>query len=137
MGVLVDANILLDILTADPIWLPWSTFELQKARLAGQIVINPIICAEIAPAFDFDWIKLERWLRPSFLTLEALPFEASVVAAQAHAIYRKRGGKKDTPLPDFYIGAHAETAGHSRLTRDSSRYQTYFPAVQLISPTMP
>lgn len=134
MAVLVDSNVLLDILTADPLWLSWSASELQKARSNGAIIINPIICAEIAPAFGFNWTILNQWLQPSFLVLEPLPFEASVLAAQAHRDYRKRDGKKDSPLPDFYIGAHAAVAGHYLLTRDVARYQTYFPSVELISP---
>lgn len=133
-AVLVDANVLLDILTADPTWLPWSSMELQKARKLGPVVINPIICAEIAPAFDCDWQRLDQWLRPSSFLREALPFPASVIAAAAHEKYRKRGGTKDTPLPDFYIGAHAEAAGHRLLTRDAARYRTYFPSVRLITP---
>ena len=132
--VLVDANVLLDILTADPAWLPWSASELQKARTNGAVIVNPIICAEIAPAFDCNWQRLDRWLRPGSFYRESLPFEASVIAAAAHAAYRSRGGKRHTPLPDFYIGAHAEAAGHVLLTRDAARYLTYFPKVSLIAP---
>ncbi len=131
---LVDANVLLDILTADERWLEWSTSELQKARAEGPLVINPIVCAEIAPAFDFDWPQLDRWLQQGSFLREDLPFPASVIAANAHAAYRKRGGNKETPLPDFYIGAHAEVAGHKLLTRDVNRYRTYFPKVELRSP---
>ena len=98
------------------------------------MIVNPIICAEIAPAIDCDWQRLDRWLRPASFLREALPFHASVIAAAAHASYRKRGGNKDTPLPDFYIGAHAEAAGHTLLTRDVARYRTYFPKVTLIVP---
>lgn len=133
--VLVDANVLLDILTADPKWLSWSSAELQKARANGPVIVNPIVCAEIAPAFDCDWQRLDRWLRPGSFLREALPFRASVIAAAAHAEYRKRGGTRNTPLPDFYIGAHAEASGHKLLTRDVTRYQTYFPGVSLIAPS--
>ena len=132
--VLVDANVLLDILTADPAWLPWSASELQKARTNGAVIVNPIICAEIAPAFDCNWLRLDRWLRPGSFYRESLPFEASVIAAAAHAAYRSRGGKRHIPLPDFYIGAHAEAAGHVLLTRDAARYLTYCPKVSLIVP---
>lgn len=137
MAVLVDANVLLDILTADPQWLVWSSSKLLQARASGPVVVNPIVCAEIAPAFDFDWQRLNHWLQPTSFLREALPFQASVIAAQAHANYRKRGGIKNSPLPDFYIGAHAEASAHQLLTRDASRYQTYFPKVSLITPTSP
>lgn len=133
-AVLVDANVLLDILTADPVWLEWSSAELQKARAHGPVIVNPVICAEIAPAFDCDWQRLDRWLRPSLFLREALPFEACVLAAAAHKRYRERGGSKMSPLPDFYIGAHAECCGHVLLTRDVSRYRLDFPKVKLTSP---
>lgn len=132
--ILVDANVLLDVLTADPVWLPWSSAELVKAQAAGALVINAIVCAEIAPAFDDDWSRLDQWLRPALFVREALPFESSVIAAAAHRAYRQRGGAKTSPLPDFYLGAHAEAAGHTLLTRDAGRYRTYFPTVTLITP---
>jgi predicted nucleic acid-binding protein len=132
--VLADTNVLLDILTADPVWLSWSSPALQQARAASVVLVNPMICAEIAPAFDFDWARLDQWLQSGLLQREPLPFEASVIAAAAHASYRNKGGSRDTPLPDFYIGAHAESGGHSLLTRDAMRYRTYFPKVRLITP---
>ena len=132
--VLVDANVLLDILTADPRWLSWSSAELRKAKARGAVAVNPIICAEVAPAFEFDWVKLDEWLARAGILKEPLPFEASTIAAAAHREYRLRGGVRETPLPDFYIGAHAEVAGHRLLTRDDSRYATYFPKVTLIAP---
>jgi len=134
MAVLVDANVRLDVLTSDPDWLVWSSTELQKAQATGLLVINPIVCAEIGPAFQFDWPSLDQWLRPALFIREALPFEASVIAAAAHREYRKRGGAKTSPLPDFFIGAHALCAGHTLLTRDTARYRTYFPSVLLIAP---
>ena len=133
-GVMVDANVLLDILTADPQWLAWSSGELRKAKAGGQLLVNPIICAEIAPAFDFDWPQIDAWLARAGMATEALPFEASTVAAAAHRKYRERGGSRERPLPDFFIGAHAEVAACALLTRDVARYRTYFPKVQLICP---
>ena len=64
----------------------------------------------------------------------ALPYDAAWPAARAFAEYRRRGGTRTSPLPDFYIGAHAETEGHTLLTRDPARYRTYFPSVPLICP---
>jgi predicted nucleic acid-binding protein len=133
-SILVDSNVLLDVLTADPVWLSWSLEKLKEARQLGIVIINPIICAEIAPIFDFDWSKLNSWLRPSLFARETLPFEASVIAATAFRRYRTSGGTRTSPMPDFYIGAHAEYVGYSLLTRDVARYQTYFPTVPLICP---
>jgi len=134
MDVIVDANILLDILTADPHWLQWSSTSLRHAKLTGQLLVNPIICAEIAPAFVFDWPRLDAWLSQAGILKESLPFEASTVAAAAHLAYRNRGGARDKPLPDFFIGAHAQVRNCTLLTRDEARYRTYFPQVSLISP---
>lgn len=131
---IVDSNVLLDILTADAAWASWSVTEIRKARASGALVVNQIICAEIAPAFDFDWEALLDWLRPSGIVLETLPFEACSVAAAAHKTYRERGGNKSAPMPDFYIGAHASFSGHQILTRDASRYRFYFPSVAVRSP---
>ena len=133
-AVLVDANVLLDILTGDPRWLSWSSAELRNAKASGAVAVNPIVCAEIAPAFEFDWVKLDVWLAHAGILKEPLPFEASTIAAAAHREYRRRGGLRETALPDFYIGAHAEVAGHRLLTRDDARYATYFPSVTLIAP---
>jgi len=132
--VLVDANILMDILTGDPAWLAWSKDQLAATRKTSRVVVNPIVCAEIAPYFEFDWAKLDRWLKPGAFSREPLPFEASVVAARAYHQYRKSGGTRTSPLPDFYIGAHAETVDYTLLTRDVRRYRSYFPTVHLIVP---
>ena len=131
---LVDANVLLDVLTADRQWLEWSSASLIEARGGGSLAVNPIICAEIAPAFDFDWPQLDEWLARSGILKEPLPFPATTVAAAAHREYRRRGGMRTSPLPDFYIGAHAEVSGLTLLTRDAARYRTYFPEVPLICP---
>ena len=133
-GVIVDANVLLDILTADPEWLAWSSAELRKAKAGDRILVNPIICAEVAPAFDFDWPRIDAWLAQAGMVKEPLPFPASTIAAAAHRSYRARGGSREKPLPDFFIAAHAEVAGCTLLTRDATRYRTYFPSVPLICP---
>lgn len=131
---LVDANVLLDVLTADPIWVAWSSASLVEARGIGALAVNPIVCAEIAPAFDFDWRRLDDWLAHSGILKEPLPFASATLAAAAHRRYRRRGGVRTTPLPDFFIGAHAEVGGLTLLTRDPVRYRTYFPQVPLICP---
>jgi predicted nucleic acid-binding protein len=48
--------------------------------------------------------------------------------------YRRRGGQRRSPLPDFYIGAHAAVAGLTLLTRDARRYRTYFPKLRILAP---
>jgi len=131
--ILFDTNVLLDIATADPVWLPWSEKEFQTAAAQGPILINPIIYAELAPAFA-NATDLDRWLDPAVFQRLPLPYAAGWVAAQAFLKYRRSGGAKNWPLPDFYIGAHAEVEGHTLVTRDAARYRTYFPKVTLITP---
>ena len=132
-GFLFDTNVLLDIATADPTWLAWSEGQLRAAAALGPILINPIIYAELAPAFATQ-SDLEHWLDPEVFQRLALPYSAGWLAAQAFVKYRRAGGTKDSPLPDFYIGAHAETEGLTLVTRDTARYRTYFPSVTLIFP---
>ena len=132
--ILFDTNVLLDIATADPVWLAWSEKEFRSAAEQGPIPINPIIYAELAPAFATA-ADLDRWLDPAVFQRLPLPYAAGWLAAQAFLKYRRSGGAKTSPLPDFYIGAHAEVEGHSLVTRDAIRYRTYFPIVTLIAPT--
>lgn len=130
---LVDSSVLLDIVTEDPSWATWSGDALAKARDDGTIVINPIVYAEVS--IGFDRIEdLEVVLPAEDFQREELPFEAGFVAGKAFLAYRRRGGEKRAPLPDFYIGAHAAVRGYRLLTRDVARYRTYFPTLDLIVP---
>lgn len=133
MSLMLDTNVLLDILTADPKWLAWSTARFREASVTGPVPINPIIYAELAPGFD-SRADLDHWLQPSRFKRLPLPYEAGFRAGHAFVDYRRRGGAKTSPLPDFYIGAHAETAGFTLVTRDTDRYRTYFPRLKLITP---
>lgn len=131
---LFDTNVLLDIATADPTWLAWSEMQLRIAAANGPILINPIIYAELAPAFA-SAAELDRWLDPTVFQRLPLPYPAGWLAAQAFLKYRRGGGRKTSPLPDFYIGAHAEIENLTLVTRDAARYRTYFPSVSIIAPT--
>ena len=124
--VMVDSNVLIDVLEADPAWFEWSAAQLAPLIDAAALVINPIIYAEIAA--DFTTIEeLEVAISPFEFVHEPLPWQAAFLASQAFKLYRKRGGTKGSPLPDFYIGAHASLARHTLLTRDPQRYREYFP----------
>jgi hypothetical protein len=130
---LLDSNVLLDLATADPSWQAWSEGQLRNALKIGSVGINPIIYAEIAPAFS-SVAALERWLDPRIFQRLGLPYEAGWIASRAFLQYRKSAGLKTAPLPDFYIGAHAEVSGLTLITRDATRYRTYFPSVSIVSP---
>lgn len=133
-SVLVDSNVLLDILTEDQTWFEWSSEQLTTCAEQGNLLINPIIYAEISIGFTQSE-ELEAAIPQSFFQREALPYEAAFLAGKAFLAYRRRGGERRSPLPDFYIGAHAVVAGYTLLTRDATRYRTYFPEVSLIAPS--
>ena len=131
--VLVDANVLLDILTDDPKWRPWSEESFLVAVETDRAAVNPIIYAELSAAYR-SAAELDRALSGWPVQRLSLPYEAAFPAAQAFLRYRREGGLRRSPLPDFYIGAHAQTAGLALLTRDATRYRSYFPKLRLIAP---
>jgi len=133
MAVLVDSNVILDIATEDPEWGGWSANALARAADEALLVINPIVFAEVSVRFE-RVEDLEDALPPELFRRDPLPYEAAFLAGKSFLAYRRRGGTRAAPLPDFYIGAHALVAGHRLLTRDARRYRTYFPRLALISP---
>lgn len=124
---LVDSDILLDIVTDDPVWAGWSSESLATVVDSGGAVINPIIYAEVSVGFD-SIETLDDVLPSTQIDREQLSYSAGFLAGKAFLAYRKAGGTRLTPLSDFYIGAHASVAGYRLLTRDARRYRTYFPA---------
>lgn len=131
--VLVDSNILLDVATEDPKWGSRSSAALEKAAETNLLAINAIIYAEVSIRYA-TIEELEDAIPPEAFRRDPLPYEAAFLAGKAFVAYRRRGGRRSTPLPDFYIGAHAAVAGYHLLTRDATRYRTYFPTVHLTSP---
>jgi hypothetical protein len=133
MDILVDSNVILDILTEDKKWFPWSSETLAYYAEQNELVINPIIYAEVS--IRFERIEdLEDVLSPSYFRRDPIPWEAVFLAGKCFLAYRRRGGRRRSPLPDFIIGAHAAVAGLRLLTREISRYRTYFPTLNLIVP---
>lgn len=133
MATLVDTNVLIDILQPGGEWEEWSTQRLYDARIRGAVIINPLIYAEMAAGFDSER-ELESALPASRFGREDLPWGAAFRAGQAFSQYRRTDGLKRSPPPDFYIGAHALLGGHELLTRDYTRYATYFPMLRIIAP---
>jgi predicted nucleic acid-binding protein len=133
MDILVDSNVILDILTEDKKWFSWSSQALARWAEQNVLVINPIIYAEISIRFD-RIEELEETLSPSYFRRDPLPWEAAFLAGKSFLTYRRRGGSRRSTLPDFFIGAHAAVAGMPLLTRDTSRYRTYFSKLKLIAP---
>jgi len=131
--VLVDTNVLVDLLTDDPIWAEWSTDAFCACMDHARLVIDTTVYAELAVRYD-TVERLEQMIDAAGLEREHVPWSAAYLAGKAFEQYRRGGGTRRSPLPDFYIGAHAAVAGMSLLTRDSSRYRSYFPTVELIAP---
>jgi hypothetical protein len=132
-GVLVDSNVLLDVLTEDPMWCTWSADALAQAAETEILLINPIIYAEVSVGFA-RIEDLDAALPAAFFRRDGLPWEAGFLAGKCFRRYRRAGGARRSPLPDFYVGAHAAIRGHALLTRDATRYRTYFPALEIIAP---
>lgn len=133
MTVLIDANVLLDVMTEDPRWVAWSADALARAADRHRLIINPVIYAEVS--IRYSRIEdLDAALPKTMFDREAVPYEAAFLAGKCYRAYRQRGGTKRSPLPDFFIGAHAAVAGYTLMTRDAARYRTYFPKLSLIAP---
>lgn len=130
---LVDSNVLLDIVTDDPAWVTWSSNALAGAFEDGRVVVNPIVYAEVSVGFDLIE-DLDDALPATQFVRETLPYAAGFLAGKAFLSYRRRGGTRPTPLPDFYIGAHAAVSGYRLLTRDARRYRTYFAGLDVLAP---
>ncbi len=132
MAVLVDTNVIIDVLTDDPSWAEWSITQLDKYSASG-LITNPVVYAELcfgSPSAEF----VDDVVRRFGLSYQEIPRQGLFRAAQAFSRYRERKGTKVSPLPDFFIGGHAEAAGIALLTRDTTRMKTYFPGVRLIAP---
>lgn len=131
MKTLVDTNVILDVITRDPIWGAWSEKALYDAAQRSTLTINPIVFAEVSMKFarieDADAV-LGDFVR------DPLPYEAGFLAGKAFLAYKRRGGAKRSPMPDFYVGAHAVVGRMHLLTRDAARYRTYFPALAIVAP---
>lgn len=133
VGTLVDSNVILDVLTEDVEWYDWSSAMLGDAATTGVLHINPLIYAEVSARFD-RIEELDEALPPAYYRRVPLPWEAAFLAGQCFVKYRRRGGTRRSPMPDFYIGAHAALTGLTLLTRDARRYRAYFPRLRIVAP---
>jgi predicted nucleic acid-binding protein len=131
--VLVDSNVLLDVLTTDRRWFERSSAKLATLAEEHELIVNPIVYAEVSVGFE-RIEELEAALPRESFRREPLPWEAAFLAGKCFVRYRRAGGMRTSPLPDFYIGAHAAIRGIPLLTRDAGRYRTYFPKLEVIVP---
>ena len=130
---LIDTNILLDVVTNDPDWVDWSVGQLDAAALEGPLAINEMVYAELS--IRFRTIEaLDALLGETGIEIAVMPRAALFLAGKIFQRYRAAGGPRTGVLPDFFIGAHAAVTGFALLTRDTTRYRTYFPTIDLIAP---
>ena len=129
----MDSNVLLDVLSEDPQWFDWSSNALAQSAESAPLVINPLIYAEVSIRFA-RIEELDEALPTELFRREPLPWAAGFLAGKCFQAYRQRGGAKRSPLPDFFIGAHAAINELTLLTRDAARYRTYFPRLNILAP---
>lgn len=132
-ATLVDSNVLIDVFSRESAWSEWSGQALTRAGDDGVVFVDPVIYAEVSVGFATS-AECELAITAQGIERVPLPWPAAFLAGRAFRDYRRRGGTKRSPLPDFFIGAHAAVAGLSLLTRDPGRYRSYFPTVRLITP---
>ena len=132
--LIVDTNVLVDVLEDDPAWADWSLRQLRAQAQVHELMINPVIYAELSLAFD-SVDALDRALDGMGLAVQDVPRPALFLAARAFVAYRRAGGTRANVLADFFIGAHAAVLGCGILTRDARRYRSHFPRVDLVTPT--
>ncbi|KAA0594057.1 putative nucleic acid-binding protein [Azospirillum lipoferum] len=130
---LVDTNVLLDLVTNDPVWADWSIRQLDGAAVKGPLIINDVVYAELSVGFK-RIEDLDDLLDDAGVVMDEIPREALFLAGKAFRRYRTAGGARSGVLPDFFIGAHAAVLGLPLLTRDAKRYRSYFPSVALVAP---
>lgn len=134
-GVLIDSCVLLDLFTDDPHWADWSESTIEKFSQTNTLYINTIVYTEISMGFE-KIEEVEQVISNLGLKVLEIPREALFLTGKAFIQYRKNRGTKNSPLPDFFIGAHSAVSQLDLITRDLSKYKTYFPQVNLIHPEM-
>jgi hypothetical protein len=132
-GLMVDSNVILDIFLNDPNWVDWSEKTLNHFSQTNALYINPMIYTEVSIGYN-RIEELENVIQKAGFEMLEIPKEALFLAGKAFLKYRRNKGTKSSPLPDFFNGAHAAVLNINLITRDVSRYATYFPSVRLITP---
>lgn len=131
--LLVDTNVIIDVVDDDPRWFAWSARQMEYQSRVHELVVNPIVYAELSSAFESQQ-ALEDRLADMEIAFRDLTRPALYLGGMAHRHYRRQGGARHTILADFLIGAHAAVLGCGILTRDPRRYRSYFPRVPLVAP---
>ena len=131
--ILVDSSVLLDLFTQDPVWYDRSAAILEREAERSVLIINPIVYAEASVRFE-RIEEFEEAVPAGVFRRDPIPWEAAFLVGKCFTLYRRRGGQRRSPLPDFFIGAHAAIRGYRLLTRDEGSYRSYFPKLAILSP---
>lgn len=132
-GTLVDTNVWIDCIDHQSKWHEWAIEQLQRLSERSPLHLNLVVYTELlVPGPSVD--ALDELLDVYGTLRTPLPWSCAALTAAVFATYRRHGGTKLKPLPDFYIGAHAAVANLRVLTRDPSPYKTYFPRLVVVSP---
>ena len=132
-GIFIDSCVLLDLFTNDPKWAEWSENILEQYSHTNTLYINSIVYTEVSIGFN-KIEELEIAISELDIKVLEIPREALFLTGKTFLKYRKNKGTKNSPLPDFFIGAHASVSNFNLVTRDIDKYKTYFPQVKLINP---
>ena len=130
---LLDTNVLIDLSDDNENWFAWSSRAVRDAADEGELIVNQVIYSELAGGYAIRE-DLELVLHRARIRKESVPWDAAFMAGLAFKTYRRLGGMRRSPLPDFFIGAHAAVRGYRLLTRDRGHYATYFPTLDIVSP---
>jgi predicted nucleic acid-binding protein len=131
--IFADTNVLLDVVTNDPVWQDWSQRQLDAAVLRDRLAIIPVVYAELSGAF-VRHEEVDAFLDGTGIDVIEMPRQALFLASHVFKTYRSRGGLRTSVLPDFFVGAQAIVLGATLITRDVRRYRTYFPSLDLLAP---
>ncbi len=138
---LLDTNVL--VYASDPgsEFSRWARKAIARAVRVDGAAINAVTLAELCVGSRHPETVADR-IRTWGVVILDVPAAASDVCAKAYNTYRKRrlrqSGKDSPamPLPDFFIGAHAQTMGWRLATADQGRFKTYFPRVVVECPSL-
>ena len=130
---LIDTNIIIDLSDSKEQWFAWSSRTLGELADEGGLLVNQVIYSELAGGYA-EREELDDVLGRAHIRKESIPWDAAFMAGLVFQAYRARGGMRPSPLPDFFIGAHAAVRAYKLLTRDRGFYRSYFPGLAIVSP---
>ena len=137
--MLLDTNVLIYASQSGASHNQWARGVVARAVSTEGAAVNAVCLAEVCVG-EADPAAAATRIRGWGVHVLDVPVAAAEACAAAYRLYRERrrrqsgGDSPPTPLPDFFIGAHAQVMGWTLATADTARFKTYFPAVRLVTP---